>query len=52
MDFLPEENNLKASKITLGEAIAPSIFDSVFQHLGLRAFYMILPNALYSYAFI
>lgn len=39
IDFLSEENNLKASKITVGEAIAPSIFDSVFQHLGLRVLY-------------
>jgi len=28
IDFFPEEKNLKASKITLGEAIAPSIYDS------------------------
>lgn len=34
IDFLPEENNLKASKITLEEAIALSIFDSVFECMG------------------
>lgn len=48
IDFLLEENYLKTSKITLGEAIAPRIFDSVFQWSNLREFNIILPNTLYS----
>lgn len=52
IDFLPEENNLKASNITQGEAIAFSIFDGVFQHFSLREFYMVLPDAFYSHGFI
>lgn len=49
IDFLPEENNLKASNITLREEIAFSIFDGVFQHFSLREFYVILPVIFYSH---
>lgn len=36
IDFLPELNNLIVSKITLGEAITLSIFDSVCERLAFR----------------
>lgn len=52
IDFLPEENYFKTSKITLGEAIAPSIFDRVHQWSNLRQFNVISPNTLYSCGFI
>lgn len=52
IDFLPEENNLKASNITLGEATAFSIFDAVFHYFSLREFYMTLPDAFHSRCFL